>query len=584
MRERWLLDLEDRNWKIRLRAVNALRDFVEAAHAAVATCLSDDHSAVRWAALDVLGTLDKTVLEQHLDAVALLLTSEHWRERQAALAVLSKLDAPSLAGWAATISAAVNDPEPDVCLTAVDVLRKLEPALEDERLPIRHSALRGIGKLKGSTLEGCADALLECLKDPATDVREEGLKILSGLSPDALALHTAALEECLSDKQWRVRRAAAEAMRKLEPPVLAVCGTSLAKRLKDHKWNVRQACALTLAQLPPSELAVYAEAVAELLQDENWRVCHASIESLASLDPGSFGARAEAVADTLREGHCKVCSAVIRALARLHPAVLMSRVGLITVRAEGDSCFCFHILSELSQLSSELLSAFEGLLLRSLDDPDWRVCELAVRTVSSLDMARLQGFMFAILQHLEDEQLSLRRAVFQVLRKIGENSAPLLLLAVLRREAADAIRSLGFKSLLDAFAEVELEPGLVRGLQAVLGEAAILHGAVCAGDSKVVQALLASAAELELRDAEGNTSLHLAARGGHLDICRSLLRARARVNARNDYCQTPVDLAESQALADFLFRAGASHAPQSQSRKTETIYCNGESLLLQKEL
>ena len=62
----------------------------------------------------------------------------------------------------------------------------------------------------------------------------------------------------------------------------------------------------------------------------------------------------------------------------------------------------------------------------------------------------------------------------------------------------------------------------------------------------------------------GDTLLHQAARGGHLDCLRLLLEAGAKTSARNKYGRTPLDIAElndNEEAAALLRQHAATEAP-----------------------
>ncbi|CAO2201082.1 unnamed protein product [Urochloa humidicola] len=65
---------------------------------------------------------------------------------------------------------------------------------------------------------------------------------------------------------------------------------------------------------------------------------------------------------------------------------------------------------------------------------------------------------------------------------------------------------------------------------------------------------------LNIQDCQGNTALHLAIRGGYLDIFQSLITSRyVRVNLPNKDGHTPMDLAQSHAPPGFYFGLNARH-------------------------
>ncbi|XP_031344795.1 ankyrin repeat domain-containing protein 39-like [Photinus pyralis] len=51
------------------------------------------------------------------------------------------------------------------------------------------------------------------------------------------------------------------------------------------------------------------------------------------------------------------------------------------------------------------------------------------------------------------------------------------------------------------------------------------------GDLKKVQKLINNGVDVDLRDSAGYTSLHYAARNGHLDVCKFLIQSKADINA-----------------------------------------------------
>eukprot|EP01068_Selenidium_serpulae_P018360 Selendium_serpulae@DN6451_c1_g2_i7.p1 len=71
-----------------------------------------------------------------------------------------------------------------------------------------------------------------------------------------------------------------------------------------------------------------------------------------------------------------------------------------------------------------------------------------------------------------------------------------------------------------------------------------LHYAAFAGHTAVVECLINSGADVGALTSKNNTALHCAAMGGHLDTVKYLVeRAHADVNARNIDGETPLHLA-----------------------------------------
>lgn len=100
---------------------------------------------------------------------------------------------------------------------------------------------------------------------------------------------------------------------------------------------------------------------------------------------------------------------------------------------------------------------------------------------------------------------------------------------------------------------------LLRALQRN-GETA-LHRAARSGDGRAVEDLLLGGAEVDPRDPQGNTPLHLA-RGRA--VVRALLKRGADPEARNELGMTPLHCAQELEVARLLVGAGAD--PDARSR------------------
>ena len=100
-----------------------------------------------------------------------------------------------------------------------------------------------------------------------------------------------------------------------------------------------------------------------------------------------------------------------------------------------------------------------------------------------------------------------------------------------------------------------------------------LMRAAAAGDSRVVTELLlhANSADINLRSADGFSPLINAAKGGHIDVLRLLLRAGAQVNPPERYSHTALRAAAIFGHADAartLLDAGADPNHPSTAGKT----------------
>jgi hypothetical protein len=87
-----------------------------------------------------------------------------------------------------------------------------------------------------------------------------------------------------------------------------------------------------------------------------------------------------------------------------------------------------------------------------------------------------------------------------------------------------------------------------------------LHLAAALGKIDVCRALMEAGADKEARDAKQRTPLHWAAHERHVDVCRALMEAGADKEARNPEQQTPLYVAAAFGNADVcqaLMQAGA---------------------------
>src|SRR3977135_530077 len=93
-----------------------------------------------------------------------------------------------------------------------------------------------------------------------------------------------------------------------------------------------------------------------------------------------------------------------------------------------------------------------------------------------------------------------------------------------------------------------------------LAGAAPLVDAVKSGDKASWIALIDKRTDVNAPEADGTTALHWAVHQNDLDLAARLLRAGAKVNARNDYGATPMSEAAitgSAEMLEALLKAGA---------------------------
>lgn len=86
------------------------------------------------------------------------------------------------------------------------------------------------------------------------------------------------------------------------------------------------------------------------------------------------------------------------------------------------------------------------------------------------------------------------------------------------------------------------------------------------GNVKTLQELLVKGVDPNTTDREGTTLLMNAATAGHLDAARVLVGAKARVNARNQFGESPLMMASirgHRTIVEYLIQQGADLNPPS---------------------
>ncbi|KAL2070039.1 hypothetical protein VTL71DRAFT_14719 [Oculimacula yallundae] len=121
------------------------------------------------------------------------------------------------------------------------------------------------------------------------------------------------------------------------------------------------------------------------------------------------------------------------------------------------------------------------------------------------------------------------------------------------------------RMLLDLGADVNKLPRTRYVIQESL-----LHVAVSSGDETMVELLLQAKAALRTHPM-GTTELHIAARGGHIDIARRLLDIGAKLDSMADFGWTPLHYTALYGHVDvarLLLEGGAEPSPQDSDGKT----------------
>ena len=102
-----------------------------------------------------------------------------------------------------------------------------------------------------------------------------------------------------------------------------------------------------------------------------------------------------------------------------------------------------------------------------------------------------------------------------------------------------------------------------------------------AGDVELAKRLLAAGADAAAADPVfGNTPLHEAAAGGHVEVVRLLCRdaVPATLSALNKDGLAPIDLAKEQAIAQGITDLGKPHAEAAVAIQRRLLACMAGSL------
>ncbi len=166
---------------------------------------------------------------------------------------------------------------------------KLEKALGDSQLDVRHNAVMALGRIAN---DEAADALVKALRDKAGEVRIGAIRALGGIRN---AKTTKALVDAMRDEKYMIRVMATRALRyrTAEPEVLS----ALLKQARDSDYGVREQALAALAHHPDGAAVI--DALASALGDSDYGVQTNACLAIARVAPADPSIVTDAVAKSV---------------------------------------------------------------------------------------------------------------------------------------------------------------------------------------------------------------------------------------------------------------------------------------------
>jgi len=331
--------------------------------------LTSDNSAARYAALGLLGRMDRREQVQQLAAVSRLLSDTEASIRARAAEVLSKLG-PDAAPAAEALGQALTVEKNDgVRYRLVEALIALEaaakpaapallPFLSNKSVPLSlRLQLPRLLARADPTSQPTVAALITASNDMDLTFRLAAINALGLLDP----MPTEALDRLLtlarSDPRWPIRQAALRALawagpraKPIRGEVEAIAPGSLAELAL---WRT-----VILAAID-GQLASTANAIRAGLSDKSAAVRGAAAEALVLVGPTV--ADVPALVKLLKESSSTVKEAAARCLAQLGPAAKEAVPPLTNLLTDGDAGVRLAAIEALAQMGRAAQSAVPKL-------------------------------------------------------------------------------------------------------------------------------------------------------------------------------------------------------------------------------
>ena len=337
--------------------------------------------------------------------------------------------------------------------SAVQTLKDILPALDDEDANVRSEAIQSLGRLDPRVLEKYTEDIIRVLKDKDSwrqglgfldalkrsvlanytediirvlkdkDSWMQGLGFLGKLGPRVLAKYAGCIIPMLHDTDLLVRSKAFRVLGNLEPSARAKYADDIRHLLADPDSNTRTNAVRALGNLLPREFAKYADGIRHLLADPDSGVRTNAVRALGNLLPRAFAKYADDISHLLVDTDSGVRSDAVGALGRLGPKVLAKYTeDIFRVLKDKDTCR-WQKLKFLMQLPSSALEEYVDFITSLLHDTDLMVRSGAIKLLGNLQPPTLAKYAYDIIQYLLDsvdsKLFAYRHVAFEALGRLG---------------------------------------------------------------------------------------------------------------------------------------------------------------------
>ncbi len=312
-------------------------------------------------------------------AVALLLAFLSQPIAGAAEALPAKPESGSAV--AATLTAALADPDRQVRLEAARALERIGPGctdmvarcLQHGDASVRVGAIIVLARF-GAEAKQAVPALIQCLSDPVVEVRFAAARALRAVGREAQAA-APALSRLLADPDRLVRMNSADALEAIGPPAVAPTAAML---VSSPDAAARMASADVLRRIG-AEAAPAVPALAGAMSDPAPEVRNAAAQALRAIDRASLPAAA-ALAAAMNDPDRTVRLSAAGALERLGTAALTHVAAQLNSNDWQTRALAIRVIELYGPDARDAAPALSARLL----DPEPAVREAAARALRAV--------------------------------------------------------------------------------------------------------------------------------------------------------------------------------------------------------